>query len=66
MDPHGKFLPPKDDAEFKERSKDLTLAGAEAVLGSLQHRRKALVENIDAEIAFYERVVEEKKSEIPF
>jgi hypothetical protein len=66
MDPHGKFLPPKDDAEFKERAKDLTLQGAEAVLGSLEHRRSAMVENIDLEIAFYKKVIEEKKSEIPF
>ncbi len=66
MDPHGKFLPPKTDEEFKERAKDLTLQGAESILDSLEHRRAALVDNIDKEIAFYKKVVELKKDEIPF
>lgn len=57
MDPHGKFLPPKDEAEFAERSKDITLPAATSILDSLKHRREALVANIDAEIEFYEKVV---------
>jgi hypothetical protein len=54
------FKPPVTDEEFKERSKDVTLAGATAVLHSLKERRKALVVSIDQEIAFYERIITER------
>lgn len=64
MDPHGKFLPPKNDEEFEERAKDLTLAGAESVLGSLESRRAGMVQNIDEEIAFYKKVVRLRETEV--
>lgn len=54
------FKPPVTDEEFKERSKDVTLEGAKAVLNSLQERRKALLVSIDQEISFYERIVTER------
>lgn len=60
MDPHGKFLPPKNEEEFRERAKDITIPAAESILSSLKERRKALVANIDAEIAFYQKVIELK------
>lgn len=66
MDPHGKFLPPKNEEEFAERAKEITLPAATSILDSLKNRREALVANIDAEIAFYEKVVEKRKEEIPF
>lgn len=60
MDPRGNFLPPKTEEEFQERAKDVTLQGATSILSSLKERRKALVASIDAEIAFYEKVIKLK------
>jgi hypothetical protein len=60
MDPHGKFLPPQNEEEFAKRAQDITLPAATSILSSLKERRKALVANIDAEIAFYEKVVKLK------
>lgn len=54
------FKPPVTDEEFKERSKDVTLEGAKAVLNSLEERRKALLVSIDQEISFYKRIVTER------
>lgn len=54
------FKPPQTEEEFQERARALTLPGARAVLNTLRERRKALVEAIDQEIAFYQRVVEIK------
>lgn len=60
MDPHGKFIPPKNEEEYRDRAKDITLDAAISILSSLKSRRDALVANIDSEIAFYEKVIEIK------
>jgi hypothetical protein len=60
MDPHGKFLPPKNEEEFQARAKDITLPAAVSILDSLKQRKAALIVNIDAEIAFYEKVIKLK------
>lgn len=59
----SKFNPPQTDAEFAERAKDVTLQAARSILNGLKNRRRALVENINAEINFYERVVKAKETE---
>lgn len=63
MDPHGKFLPPQNEAEFKERAAKIDLAPARSILESLKARREAMVISIDAEISFYEKVIEFKENE---
>ncbi len=56
MDPHGKFIPPTTEEEFLKRAKEIEPAAVEPILDSLKNRRDALVQNIDAEIKFYEKV----------
>ena len=63
MNPQGQFLPPQNEKEFKERAEKINLSAAISILDSLKQRRKALVVTIDAEIDFYEAVVNLKKSE---
>lgn len=63
MNPHGKFLPPATEDEFRARAKDVQLPAAIAILDSLKARRGELIRNIDLEIEFYEKVVELKKEE---
>ena len=63
MDPHGKFLPPKTEEEFKTRAAEISLPAAKSILESLKQRRAALVANIDAEIEFYEKAIALKEGE---
>lgn len=57
MDPHGKFLPPTNEEEFRLRAKDVQLPVAKSILDSLKARRATIVANIDEEISFYEKVI---------
>lgn len=63
MDPHGTFLPPKNEAEFKERADKIELAPAKSILESLKARRAAAVKTLDMEIEFYEKVIALKEGE---
>lgn len=63
MDHNGKFLPPKDEAEFAARAQEISLEAATSILDSLKHRREALVASIDQEINFYEKVVKFREIE---
>lgn len=63
MDPHGKFLPPQNEEEFKKRAEEIQLPAAKSILESLKHRRAALIQNIDQEIEFYEKVIALKEGE---
>ena len=64
MDPHGKFIPPKDEAEFEKRVKEINLPAAVSILDTLKTRRAAMLKDIDAEIEFYEKVVTTKKERL--
>lgn len=63
MDPHGTFLPPKNEEEFNERAAKIELGPAKSILSTLKARREAMVKTVDLEIAFYEKVVELKESQ---
>lgn len=63
MDPRGNFLPPKSEAELKERAATIELGPAKSILTSLEARREAMVKSIDAEIDFYKKVIELKENE---
>ena len=57
----SKFVPPKNKEEFLERAKKTPVQGALGVLNSLKQRRASLVRAIDAEILFYEKVIDLNK-----
>ena len=52
------FKPPTTKEEFERRAKEVQPVAARAVLKSLEARRAALVESIDAEIKFYKEALE--------
>lgn len=63
MDPHGKFLPPQTDEEFKERAKQVSTDAARSILKTLNARKQATVAAMNEEIKFYERVLQERGEE---
>jgi len=54
------FQPPKDEAEFKERAKEISISAARSMLGALRQRRREATEKLDTEIKFYEKVIKSK------
>lgn len=52
------FKPPTTKDEFERRAKEVKPDVARAILSSLEARRSALVESIDAEIKFYKDTLE--------
>ena len=58
------FKAPVDEAEFKKRADEMTLAGAKSVLEARRRQREDATKPFDVEIEFLEKVIAYKEKNV--
>ncbi len=61
----SKFVPPKDEKEFQERSAKVTAQAAQQMIKALRHRREAAIKPIDDEIRYYKKILDIRTQVLP-